>query len=189
MSLGYQFREELRGVASGTKINSRRGEDISRSTIFGLTRQGHLDNGAVSASVLREIRDLQEMIVRHSDYECRIVAGDDLALGRIGENNCCGSENERSDKKSRGERLHDSQINRELYFGYRNGRGSAMTHRFSTEISDKMRSRARPGANGELTDKAGGAVIDEQLVTLTQIRIAFDAGGRQNARSPRCARG
>ena len=83
--------------------------DISRSTIFGLTRQGHLNNGAVSASVLREIRDLQEMIVRHSDYECRIVAGDDLALGRIGESNCCGSENKRSDKKSRGERLHDSQ--------------------------------------------------------------------------------
>ena len=93
----------------GPKINSRRCEDISRSTIFGLTRQGHLNNGAVSASVLREIRDLQEMIVRHSDYECRIVAGDDLALGRIGESNCCGSENKRSDKKSRGERLHDSQ--------------------------------------------------------------------------------
>ena len=129
------FGRVLRGVASGTKINSRRCEDIGRSTIFGLARQGHLNNGAVSASVLREIRDLQEMIVRHSDYECRIVAGDDLALGRIGESNCCGSENKRSDKKSRGERLHDSQINRELYFGYRNRRGPAMTHRFSRKCA------------------------------------------------------
>jgi len=102
------FGRNLR-IASGAKINSRRRENIGRSTIFGLTRQGHLNNGAVSASVLREIRDLQEMIVRHSDYECRIVAGDDLALGRIGESNCCGSENKRSDKKSRGERLQDSQ--------------------------------------------------------------------------------
>jgi hypothetical protein len=110
-------------VASGTKINSRRCEDNGGSAIVGVPRQGHFNNGAVSASVLREIRDLHEVIVRHSDYECRIVAGDDLALRRIGESNCCGSENKRSDKKSRGERLHDSQINRDLYFGYRNRRG------------------------------------------------------------------
>ena len=103
------FGRVLRGVASGTKINSRRCENIGCSTIFGLTRQGHLNNGAVSASVLREIRDVQEMIVRHSDFECRIAVRDDLALGRIGESNCCGSENKRSDKKSRRERLHDSQ--------------------------------------------------------------------------------
>ena len=63
-------------VAAGAKINSRRCENIGGSTIFGVPRQGHLNNGPIcdQSSVLRKIRDLHEMIARHRDFENRIVA-------------------------------------------------------------------------------------------------------------------
>ena len=78
-------------VAAGAKINSGRCENIGGSAIFRVPRQGHLYNGPIGASVLREIRDLHEMIARHYDFENRIVAGNDLAFKRIGESNrCCG---------------------------------------------------------------------------------------------------
>ena len=85
------FGKVLR-VAAGAKINSRRCENIGGPAIFGVTRQGHLNNGPICASVLREIRDLHKMIARHYNFENRIVAGDDLAFKRIGESNCCGSQ-------------------------------------------------------------------------------------------------
>ena len=79
-------------VGAGAKINSRRCENIGASAIFGITRQDHLNNAPICASVLREIRDLHEMIARHRDFKNRIVAGDDLAFKRIGEGNCCCSQ-------------------------------------------------------------------------------------------------
>jgi hypothetical protein len=97
-------------IASGTKINSRRCENIGGSAIFGVTLEGHLNNGPICASVLREICDLQEMLVRHGDYESRIVSRDDLALVRIGKRNRCGSENKRCNEKSHGEPPHGPQI-------------------------------------------------------------------------------
>jgi hypothetical protein len=72
---------------------------------------------ARSVPPLRKIGDLQEMIIRHSDHECRIVARDDLTLERIGETNCCGSEKNRSDEKSHCECSHDLTDKRDLSFG------------------------------------------------------------------------
>ena len=60
---------EILRVVAGTKINSRRCENIGGSAIFGVPRQGHLNNGPICASVLRKIRDLHEMIARHYDFE------------------------------------------------------------------------------------------------------------------------
>src|SRR5215472_3957755 len=58
------------------------------------------------------------MIGRHDDFKNRIVALDDLAFKRIGESNCCGSQKNRSDKKSHGERSHDLTDKRDSNFGY-----------------------------------------------------------------------
>ena len=79
-------------VAAGAEINSGRCENIGGSAIFGVPRQGHLNNGPICASVLRKIRNLHKMIARHYDFENRIVAGDDLAFKRIGEGNRCCSQ-------------------------------------------------------------------------------------------------
>jgi hypothetical protein len=103
-------------VAAGTKINPRRCEDIGGSAIFGITRQDHLNDAPVGPSVLREIRDLHEMIARHRDFKRRIGAGDDLAFKRIGEANRCGSKKKRSDEKSHGERSHDLTNKRRFVF-------------------------------------------------------------------------
>ena len=61
-------------VAAGARINSGRCENIGGSAIFGVPRQGHLNNGPIcdQSSVLRKIRDLHEMIARHYDFENRI---------------------------------------------------------------------------------------------------------------------
>jgi hypothetical protein len=103
-------------VAAGAKINPRRCEDIGSSAIFGITRQAHLNDTPIGASVLREIRDLHEMIARHRDFKRRIGAGDDLAFKRIGEANRCGSKKKRSDEKSHVERSHDLTNKRRFMF-------------------------------------------------------------------------
>jgi hypothetical protein len=58
------------------------------------------------------------MIARHCDFKNRVVAGDNLAFKRIGEDNRCGSKKNRSDEKSHGERSHDLTNKRDLYFGH-----------------------------------------------------------------------
>jgi hypothetical protein len=83
-----------------------------------ITRQAHLNNSPICASILREIRDLHEMIARHRDFKNRIAAGDDLAFERIGEGNRRGSKKNRGDEKSHGERFHDLTDKRDLSFGY-----------------------------------------------------------------------
>jgi len=105
-------------VGPGAKINSSRCENIGATAVFLVTRQNHLNNAAICASILREIRDLHEMIARHRDFENRIVAGDDLAFKRISEGNCCGSKKKRSDEKSHGERSHNLTNKRDLSFGH-----------------------------------------------------------------------
>src|SRR5262245_49671406 len=76
------------------------------------------------------------MIVRHRDHECRIVARDDLALKRIGETNCCGSETNRSDKNSHAERSHDLTDKRDLFFGYRNRRFRSLERTWNEPVLD-----------------------------------------------------
>jgi hypothetical protein len=98
-------------VSAGAKINPRRCQNIGVSTIWGVTRQGHLNNSPVCASVLREIRYPHEMIARHCDFKNRIVAGDDFAFKRIGEGNCCGSKKRENDEISDGEHFHGSILN------------------------------------------------------------------------------
>jgi hypothetical protein len=110
-------------VSPGAKVNSGRCEHIGGSAIWGISRQANLNNSPICAAVLREIRDLHDMIARHSNFKNRIVALDDLALKRIGEGNCCGSKENRSDEKSRGERFHDSTDKHDSDFGYQNRRG------------------------------------------------------------------
>jgi hypothetical protein len=105
-------------IASGAKINSGRCEYIGGPAIFGVTRQLHLNDTTISASVLCEIRDLHEMIARHDDYKSRIVARNDLALERVCKDNRCGSNKKRSDDKSHGEHFHDLTDKRDLHFGY-----------------------------------------------------------------------
>ena len=56
-------------VSAGAKINSRRCENIGASAIFDVTGQDYLNNAAVCASVLCEIRDLHEMIAGHCDFD------------------------------------------------------------------------------------------------------------------------
>jgi hypothetical protein len=77
-----------------------------------------LNDTPVSASVLREIRDLHEMIAGHRNFKNRVSAGDNLALERIGEGNRYGSKKNRSDEKSHGGRSHDLTDKRDLYFGH-----------------------------------------------------------------------
>jgi len=78
--------------------------------------QRYVNGAAISASILGEICDLQEMPVRHGDYESRISACDDLARERIGESNCCGSKKRESDEISRGKHFHSSRHLHNLYF-------------------------------------------------------------------------
>jgi hypothetical protein len=63
-----EFRKILR-VAAGAEINSGRRENIGGPAIFGVSRQSHLNNAPIGASILREIRDLHEMIARHYDFK------------------------------------------------------------------------------------------------------------------------
>jgi hypothetical protein len=104
-------------VGAGTKINSGSCKNIGASAVFGITRQNHLNHAPICASVLREIRDLHEMIAGHRDFKSRISALDDLAFKRIGEDNCCGTKKNRSDEKSHAERFHDLTDKRDLFFG------------------------------------------------------------------------
>src|SRR5262249_8713276 len=83
--------------SAGAKINSGRCENIGASTIWAVERKVYLNNAPICASLLCEIRDLHEMIVRHNDFKNRIAAGDDFAFKRIGERNHCGSKKSRSD--------------------------------------------------------------------------------------------
>ena len=103
-------------ISSGTKVNSRRCEDLRGPAIFGVTLQRYVNGAAISASILGEICDLEKMLVRHGDYESRISARDDLAIERIGESNCCGSKKRKSDEISRGEHFHMSTHIDHLYF-------------------------------------------------------------------------
>src|SRR5262249_53166047 len=82
------FRSVLR-VGAGAKINSCRCENIGASAVVGVTRQDHLNNAPVCASVLSEISNLHEMITRHYYFKNRIAALDDLAFKWIGEDNNC----------------------------------------------------------------------------------------------------
>jgi hypothetical protein len=75
-----------------------------------------VNNAAISASVLREAYDLEKMIVRHCDYERRIVARDDLALNRIGESDRCGSQTGECDEISRGVHVYGSTDKHDFLF-------------------------------------------------------------------------
>ena len=106
-------------LVPGTKINSRRCEDLCSPAIFGVTFQRYVNGAAISASILGEICDLEKLLVSHGDYKRRISAGDDLALERIGENNCSGSKKRESDEKSRAEHFHMSTHIGHPYFASR----------------------------------------------------------------------
>src|SRR6266481_4596071 len=56
------------------------------------------------------------MIAGYRDFENRIVAGDDLAFKRIGESNCCCSQQGESDETSHCEHFHNSRHIHNLYF-------------------------------------------------------------------------
>jgi len=105
-------------VSAGAKINSRCRENVGAPAVFLVTRQNHLNHASICASVLREIRDLHEMIARDRDFKDRIGALDDLAFKRIGDGNCCGSNKNRSDERSHAERSHDLTDKRDLFFGH-----------------------------------------------------------------------
>jgi hypothetical protein len=79
-----------------------------------------VNRAALNASVLAEIRDLQEMIFRDSDHKSGIVAGDDLAFGWIGEHNRCSREKKCSDQKSHGKRFHDLTHKHDSDLGHQN---------------------------------------------------------------------
>jgi hypothetical protein len=107
-------------VSPSAKVNSGRCENIGGSAIWGIPRQANLNNSPICAAVLREIRDLHDMIAGHFDYNSRIVARDDLAFERIGEDNCCSRKKKRSDQKSHGKRFHDLTDKHDSDFGHQN---------------------------------------------------------------------
>src|SRR4029079_6776875 len=56
-------------VGAGAKINSRSCQHIRASAVFAVARQNHLNHAPICASVLREIRDLHEMIAGHRYFK------------------------------------------------------------------------------------------------------------------------
>src|SRR5438874_2198696 len=86
-------------------------ENICPPTIF-ITGEHDRNDGPISSSYLRKIRDLKKVLIRNIDHQRRTRAADNLGLERTGKCKACRNQYYQGDHPSDSDRFHTSRNTR-----------------------------------------------------------------------------